>query len=170
MNVLKGSNGNFTRDRLVMQNATKFVFLLDTTQLTSGIGPGGPIPVEIAPFGHKKTISDIQSLPSLKNCRPVIRRGSTHTPRADGTIAATTPGGNYIVDLYFSNPISSVDTAAYELDSTSGVIDHGLFINVSDEVTFLVTDYHQIRTAGADGKLDFFIQTSLAFISISSSY
>ena len=156
MNALKGSDGNFTRDKLVMQKASKFVYLLDTTQLTSGLGPGKPIPVEVAPFGHRKTISDIQNLPSLKDCRPVVRKGSRHNYSADGNYAATTPGGNYIVDLYFSSPIFNVETAAFELDSTPGVIDHGLFIDVSDDVTFLVTDHHNIRVAGSDGKLDVF--------------
>ena len=160
MNVLKGSDGNFTRDRLVMQNASKLVYLLDETQLTSGIGPGKPIPVEIAPFGHRKTINDIQRLPSLAGCRSVIRRGSHHNALADGNYAATTPGGNYIVDLYFSSPIFNVETVAFELDSTPGVIDHGLFINVSDDVTFLIADYHDIRVAGSDGELFFYSLTN----------
>ena len=89
----------------------------------------------------------------MLGCRPIIRKGSRHNSLADGSYAATTPGGNYIVDLYFSGPILNVDTAAFELDATPGVIDHGLFMGMSDDVTFLVADYHSIRVAGSDGKL-----------------
>lgn len=45
----------------------------------------------------------------------------------DGPNIAVTDNGNYIVDLFFTEPIKDVKAAARELKATVGVVDHGIF-------------------------------------------
>ena len=51
-----------------------------------------------------------------------------------------TDNGNYIVDLEFTEPIKDVPKAASELKNTVGVVDHGLFIDMSTAVIVAGSD------------------------------
>jgi len=50
----------------------------------------------------------------------------------DGDEIAVTENGNYIVDLHFENPIEDPVAAAEQLKNTVGVVEHGLFVGMTD--------------------------------------
>jgi len=52
----------------------------------------------------------------------------------DGDEPAVTDNGNYIVDLFFKEPIKDAPKAAEELKNTVGVVDHGLFCGMTFSV------------------------------------
>ena len=76
----------------------------------------------------------IVALPALKGCEANIRLGSTANNKIDGEKPAVTDNGNYIVDLFFKEPIANAVVAAQELSDTIGVVEHGLFCNMATEV------------------------------------
>jgi len=59
---------------------------------------------------------------------------------ADGDEIAVTDNGNYIVDLFFKEPIKDAVKAADELKATVGVVDHGLFCGLTTAVIIAGSD------------------------------
>jgi ribose 5-phosphate isomerase A len=76
----------------------------------------------------------VGALPSCEGCKPVLRMGSSSTNVNDGDEIAITDNGNYIVDLHFEKPIKDPRKMATELKSVCGVVDHGLFCDMTTAV------------------------------------
>ena len=107
---------------------------VDESKLCDGLGPGFPLPVEITPFCHEHTIRTIAALPTCEGCDAVLRMGSSSSNVNDGDEIAITDNGNYIVDLFFKEPIKNAVKAGEELKATVGVVDHGLFCGITSAV------------------------------------
>lgn len=59
--------GALLREKMVEAASGKFICIVDESKLSSkGLGPGFPLPVEIAPFCHEHTRRVIENLPSVK--------------------------------------------------------------------------------------------------------
>lgn len=76
----------------------------------------------------------VESLPSLKGCRAVLRRGSVSNNKQDGKEIAITDNGNYIIDLHFDDALQDITKASSELTTTVGVVEHGLFVNMASAI------------------------------------
>ena len=148
--LVKGGGGALPREKMVEVMAKKFVVIVDDSKLCKGLGPGFPLPVEITPFCHMHTLRTIAALPSVAGCEAVLRMGSSSTNKPDGDEIAVTDNGNYIVDLHFKEPIKDVNKAAEELKNTVGVVDHGLFVDMSYQV--IIAGKDGIRVAGTGGE------------------
>ena len=148
--LVKGGGGALLREKMVEVMAKKFEVIVDDSKLCKGLGPGFPLPVEITPFCHMHTLRTIAALPSVAGCEAVLRMGSSSTNKPDGDEIAVTDNGNYIVDLHFKEPIKDVNKAAEELKNTVGVVDHGLFVDMSYQV--IIAGKDGIRVAGTGGE------------------
>lgn len=148
--LVKGGGGALLREKMVEVMAKKFVVIVDDSKLCKGLGPGFPLPVEITPFCHMHTLRTIAALPSVAGSEAVLRMGSSSTNKPDGDEIAVTDNGNYIVDLHFKEPIKDVNKAAEELKNTVGVVDHGLFVDMSYQV--IIAGKDGIRVAGTGGE------------------
>ncbi len=134
LNLIKGGGGALLREKMVEACASKFIVIIDESKLCSGLGPSFALPVEVVPFCAEHTMRAIVALPALKGCEANIRLGSTANNKIDGEKPAVTDNGNYIVDLFFKEPIANAVVAAQELSDTIGVVEHGLFCNMATEV------------------------------------
>jgi ribose 5-phosphate isomerase A len=150
LSLIKGGGGALLREKMVEIVSDKFICIVDESKLSSWLGKGFGIPVEITPFCYEHTRRVIESLPSLKGCKAVLRMGSSSTPKPDGDQIAVTDNGNYIVDLYLSEPLASVPKAALDLKTTVGVVDHGLFVNMVHAL--IVAGKDGVRVAGTGGE------------------
>lgn len=148
--LIKGGGGALLREKMVEVMADKFICIVDESKLSKGLGPGFPLPVEITPFCHEHTLRVVENLPSLKGCKAVLRMGSSSNNKPDGDNIAVTDNGNYIVDLFFSEPIKDVALAAKELKETVGVVDHGIFAGMTTAV--IVAGKDGVRVAGEGGE------------------
>jgi len=148
--LVKGGGGALLREKMVEVVADKFICIVDESKLSKGLGPGFPLPVEITPFCYEHTRKLIEGLPSVKGCKAVLRLGSVANNKVDGKNIAVTDNGNYIVDLFFTEPIKDVSLAAKELKSTVGVVDHGIFAGMCEAV--IVAGKEGIRVAGKGGE------------------
>ena len=124
---------------------TVFFFLItnhtvDESKLTDGLGPGFPVPVEITPFCHEHTLRTVAALPACEGCKPVLRMGSSSNNKVDGDEIAVTDNGNYIVDLHFDEPIKDARKMAADIKAVCGVVDHGLFCDMSTAVIIAGSD------------------------------
>merc|ERR1712023_523604 len=77
--------------------AKKFIVIVDESKLVDGLGISGAMPVEITPFCHEHTMRQILALPSIAGCTGEFRK--------EGDALYVTDNGNYIVDLFFKDPI-----------------------------------------------------------------
>eukprot|EP00241_Pyramimonas_parkeae_P012869 CAMPEP_0114256606 /NCGR_PEP_ID=MMETSP0058-20121206/18256_1 /TAXON_ID=36894 /ORGANISM="Pyramimonas parkeae, CCMP726" /LENGTH=289 /DNA_ID=CAMNT_0001371211 /DNA_START=56 /DNA_END=925 /DNA_ORIENTATION=- len=147
LNLVKGGGGALLREKMVEVMADKFIVIVDESKLCKGLGPGFPLPVEITPFCHEHTLRLVGALPSLAGCRPQLRLGSAATgSKIDGDEIAVTDNGNYIVDLFFEEPIADPVKAAAELKALCGVVDHGLFCGMSTAVIIAGSDGITVQT------------------------
>merc|ERR1719231_1864739 len=132
LNLVKGGGGALLREKMVEVCAKKFIVIVDESKLCDGLGPGFPLPVEITPFCWEHTLRKVAALPSVAGCEAKLRMGSAATGSApDGDEIAVTDNGNYIVDLFFKEPIKDAVKAAEEIKGTVGVVDHGLFCGIT---------------------------------------
>jgi ribose 5-phosphate isomerase A len=99
--------------------------------------PGRPaadaMPVEIVQFCWKYNLERLQRLPELA--------GASAKLRMAGDKPYVTDNDNYIVDLFFEEPIKDPHAAASAMAKLVGVVDHGLFLDMVDVCII----------AGADG-------------------
>lgn len=153
LSLMKGGCGAFLREKMVQNAGAKNVIVVDGSKLTRNLGPGSPLPVEVIPFSSENTRRVLEEeLSSVNGCRALLRRGSVNHAYADGADPAVTDNGNFIIDLYFEKPIADISAAVKELDSTPGVVGHGLFMNNGGHTTILVASDKGIRYAGEDGE------------------
>eukprot|EP01035_Chromulina_nebulosa_P021376 gene21376-27693_t len=150
LNLVKGGGGALLREKMVEIVSDKFICIVDETKLSKKLGPKFPLPVEITPFCYEHTRRVIESLPSLKGAKAVLRYGNISNNKKDGDNIAVTDNGNYIVDLFFDEPIADVAAAAKELKNTVGVVDHGIFSGFTTAV--IVAGKDGVRVAGEGGE------------------
>ena len=148
--LVKGGGGALLREKMVEVVSDKFICIVDESKLHKGLGPGFPLPVEITPFCHEHTRRLVEGLPSVKGCKAVLRMGSIANNKNDGPNIAVTDNGNYIVDLFFTEPIKDVAAAAKEIKGTVGVVDHGIFAGMTTAV--IVAGKDGVRVAGQGGE------------------
>jgi len=122
LNVIKGGGGAMLREKIVAQATRYEVIVADDTKFSPKLGTRAPVPVEVLPFGWRTHVRFLESLGARVSLRV----------NADGT-PFLTDQGNYVLDCYFG-PIQDVDGLAKELDLRAGIVGHGLFVGLVDEV------------------------------------
>lgn len=139
LNLVKGRGGALLREKMVEMQAKKFIVIVDDSKLVPGLGISGAMPVEVTPFCWQFNLDRIKNLQSVQGCDARLRM--------DGDKPYVTDNDNYIVDLYFKDPIADATKAAAELSELVGVVEHGLFLGMSDAVIIASKDGIQVKTA-----------------------
>uniref|UniRef100_A0A7S0T664 ribose-5-phosphate isomerase n=1 Tax=Erythrolobus madagascarensis TaxID=708628 RepID=A0A7S0T664_9RHOD len=126
LNLVKGRGGALLREKMVEVQAKKFIVIVDDSKLVPGLGVSGAMPVEVTPFCYEHTLKRLKDAPSLAGCDAKLRM--------DGEKPYVTDNDNYIVDLYFEKPIADANKAAEEMINMVGVVEHGLFLDMTTAV------------------------------------
>ena len=129
LNLIKGLGGALLREKLVATATKALIIVVDSSKLVTHRGEHDSIPVEVVPFGWETTAGRLARL----GATPVLRRNAKIE-------VFVTDGGHYILDCRFQS-IASGEALAGELDHIVGVVEHGLFIGMTQEV----------HVAGAEG-------------------
>jgi ribose 5-phosphate isomerase A len=66
--------------------------------------------------------------------------GSSSSNQPDGDEIAVTDNGNYIIDLHFETGIKDARKMAADIKNVCGVVDHGLFCDISTAVIIAGSD------------------------------
>jgi len=122
LNLIKGLGGALLREKMVEQTADHFIVVVDHTKLVNILGSRGPLPVEVTKFGWRH---QARWLAEHIGCNPVLRGGETQP--------VVTDNSNYILDCHFPNGISNPAELAAVLRNRTGVVEHGLFLDMADE-------------------------------------
>jgi ribose 5-phosphate isomerase A len=122
LDLVKGLGGALLREKIVASVTRRLVIVAGEDKLVDRIGENArPIPVEVAPFGWETTARRLRDI------------GAEWTRRlnADGQ-PFITDGGHMILDCRFQSP-ASARSLQERLDSTVGVMEHGLFLGMTSE-------------------------------------
>ena len=60
--------------------------------------------------------------------------GNISNNKDDGHLPAITDNGNYIIDIHFDLPINNISSLVYALNNTVGVVEHGIFDKMVDNI------------------------------------
>ena len=122
-NLIKGAGGAHVMEKLVAACAARFIVVVDETKLVQTLGGRCLVPVEvIAP-----------ALPFVLRClkelggKPTVRCGSGKL----GPVISDL--GHPIIDVDFG-PIADASHLNQQLNNLPGVVDHGLFIGMVNQV------------------------------------
>ena len=120
--MIKGLGGALLREKIVAAAAARFVGIVDPSKIVEQLGTRAPLPVEVAQFGHHRTARQLAAL------------GGAPTLRLRDGAPVTTDGGNVIYDCGGFAPIVDPHALAASLDAIAGVMGHGLFLGMAQEV------------------------------------
>lgn len=119
--LVKGLGGALLREKIVASAARRLVIVVDEGKLVSRLGERAPVPVEVVPFGWRRTAEGLRRL----GAEPQLRA------RADGPFE--TDGGNRILDCRFA-PGTDLAALAAAIKGLTGVVEHGLFVGLRPTV------------------------------------
>lgn len=122
LNLIKGRGGALVREKLVAEASKRFVVVVDESKLVKQLGEG-VLPVEVLPFLWRLTAERLTALGVLS----LAVRGGEETP-------FVTDNGNLILDLTVEGGIKNAGDFGVELKKLTGVIEHGLFVGMTDTV------------------------------------
>ncbi|MGW5955487.1 ribose 5-phosphate isomerase A [Bacillus mycoides] len=120
LQLIKGGGGALLREKIVASSSKELIIIVDKSKLVTRLGIF-PLPVEIISFSWKQTEKRIQSL----GCE-------THLRLKDGG-PFITDNGNFIIDCIFPSKILNPNDTNTELKMITGVVETGLFINMTSK-------------------------------------
>lgn len=121
LNLIKGRGGALFREKLVAAAAKRFIVVIDESKLVKQLGEGA-LPVEVLPFMWRTTAERLTA------------QGLSLTVRGGEEKPFVTDNGNLILDVTRDGPIKNPEEMGIELKKTLGVVEHGLFVNLTDTV------------------------------------
>jgi ribose 5-phosphate isomerase A len=119
--LIKGRGGAMSREKLVAAAAKRFIVIVDESKLVKQLGVG-VTPVEVLPFLWRTTAERLIAL------------GVSLTVRGGEEAPYITDNGNLILNLTVDGGIKDAAALANALKTTTGVVEHGLFIGLTDTV------------------------------------
>ncbi|MFB6222578.1 MAG: ribose-5-phosphate isomerase RpiA [Haloarcula sp.] len=119
--LIKGGGAAHTREKVVDENADRFLVVADPTKEAERLSV--PVPVEVLPMARSTVTEAVDALGG----EPTLRRAE----RKDGPVV--TDNGNLVLDCDFGG-IDNPEQLASELSALPGVVEHGLFVGVADEI------------------------------------
>lgn len=131
--LVKGGGAAHTREKIVDAAAKRFVVVVDDSKEVETLAH--PVPVEVVPSALppvREAVTDLGGDPTLRSAG-----------QKDGPVV--TEHGNYVLDCEFG-PMEDPAALARDLAALPGVLEHGLFVGLADEVVVGGPDGVQVRS------------------------
>ena len=122
--LIKGGGACHVQEKLVAALAKKFIVVVDSSKLVRKLNLDFKLPVEVLPSAWKQVQQTLEGLGGTGNLRMAQKKA--------GPIV--TDQGNLILDLTFKNGINQPDLLESQINNIPGVLENGLFVNLTDEV------------------------------------
>ena len=122
--LIKGGGACHVQEKLVASLADRFVVVVDSTKIVKKLNLDFKLPVEVLPSAWQLVQKRIKSLGAEASLRMATKKA--------GPIV--TDQGNLVLDVAFSNGIEDPEALEKQLNNFPGVLENGLFINLTDEV------------------------------------
>ena len=131
--LIKGGGAAHAREKVVDAAADQFVVVADPSKETPTLDRS--VPVEVLPDARatvRRAVRDLGGTPTLRTA-----------DHKDGPVV--TDNGNLVLDCAFG-ALSAPDSLATALSAVPGVVAHGLFVGLADEVHVGREDGVTVRT------------------------
>lgn len=122
LGLIKGGGGALLREKLVIAAARHFVVVAETDKKVERLGQTRAVPVEVVRFGWRSTLARLLD--------GVV---SVAELRLAGDSPYVTDEGHVILDCAVPAE-GSIEELAAALKSETGVVEHGFFLGMADEV------------------------------------
>lgn len=132
LDCIKGGGAAHTKEKLVDSAADRLVIVADASKEADRLDR--PVPLEVLPAARGPVSEAIRGLdgdPDLRTAR-----------QKDGPLV--TDNGNFVLDCDFG-PIEDPAGLATDLSAIPGVVEHGLFVGLIDEVHVGTDDGIEVR-------------------------
>ena len=130
--LIKGGGAAHAREKVVDTAADRFIVVVDETKLTDRLDHS--VPVEVLPAARPVVERRVRELGGDPNLRAAKRK--------DGPVV--TDNGNHVLDCDFGAVVDPADLAR-ALDGVPGVLAHGLFVGLADEVHIGTADGVEVQ-------------------------
>jgi len=131
LNLIKGGGGALLREKVLAQASRRTVIIVDQGKLSPCLGSHWPLPVEVIHFAVK----------SIKNYLTSIGASVESRQTSQGKLFRTDQN-NVILDANFG-PIENAQELSVKLAERAGIVAHGLFLDLADEV--IVAEEHAVK-------------------------
>ncbi|MFA7288083.1 MAG: ribose 5-phosphate isomerase A, partial [Melioribacteraceae bacterium] len=122
MNLIKGGGGALLREKIIAQASKKLIIVIDPNKRSKKLGEKFFVPVEVLQFAEEVEKRFLESLGAV-----VTRRLNS-----DGKDFITDEK-NIILDCKFGI-LENPEKIASILNERAGIVEHGIFINLADEI------------------------------------
>jgi ribose 5-phosphate isomerase A len=122
LDLIKGLGRAMLREKIVESHTRRFIVIVDRSKVVTRLGRG-PLPIEILPFEAELHVHWLNTL----GCRAELWCESDGSP-------ARTDNGNYLARCWFPEGIPDVEKLDRVLADRPGIIEHGLFLNMTSSV------------------------------------
>jgi ribose 5-phosphate isomerase A len=125
LNLIKGLGRALLREKVVEIHARRLVVIVDDTKMVPRLGTNVPLPVEILPFEAESHMNWLRTL----GCRVEYDNDSDGKP-------VITDNGNFLAHCWFDacGGIRDCYSLARLLADRPGILEHGLFLDMTSEV------------------------------------
>ena len=135
--LIKGGGAALLREKLVWEASTRCLVIADSAKVVPVLGAFA-LPIEVVAFGHKTTANRIADVLADHDIAMPARVRTASPQAASDRVASIgaqhvrTDGGNLIYDAKCGathDPVRLAD----DLKLITGVVEHGLFLDLADE-------------------------------------
>ena len=137
LNLTKGGGAALLREKLVISAAERFVCVAETRKRVRRLGDTHPLPVEIVRFAWEQTRDRVLAVVPTAELR-----------EDDAGAPVVTDEGHYLLDCGLPAG-GSVHEIGAELKGLVGVVEHGLFLGMTDVALLGTEDGEVERLEGA---------------------
>lgn len=122
LDVIKGGGGALLREKIVAQATKRQIIIVDESKPSPALGTKWAVPIEVIPFGWGSQRAFLESISKRVTLR-----------QTDDGERFKTDHGNLILDCDFG-PIENTAALADKLNHRTGIVEHGLFLNLVTDV------------------------------------
>ncbi len=122
--LIKGGGACHVQEKLVASIADRFLVVVDSSKLVKKLNLSFKLPVEVLPSAWQLVKKRINSLGAESFLRMAEKKAGP----------VVTDQGNLVLDITFDNGIDDPETLEKQINNFPGVLENGLFVNLTDEV------------------------------------
>ena len=122
--LIKGGGAAHTREKIVDCLADEFIVVVDDSKLVDRLGTTFLLPVEVIPLAVGPAMAALEKLGGEPTLRMAAKKAGP----------VVTDQGNLVIDVKFPNGIDDPASLETAINNIPGVLENGLFVNVTDTV------------------------------------
>ena len=122
--LIKGGGACHVQEKLVATLASQFIVAVDSTKLVDCLNKEFLLPVEVIPSSWIHVQNNLKAMGAKTTLRMAAKKAGP----------VVSDQGNLIIDIQFENGIKSPEKLEKEINNIPGVLENGLFVNLTDDV------------------------------------